>query len=77
MMVDPKTNRLYVADGYGNRRILIVDGDTGKYVGHFGAYGNNPIDDAGAAAHGSGPRSRPDHQAAFLPQPGALREDRR
>src|ERR1039458_3282432 len=38
MAVDPKTNRLYVSDGYGNRRILIVDAETGKYLGHFGAY---------------------------------------
>ena len=52
MVVDPKTNRLYVADGYGNRRILIVDADTGKYIGHFGAYGANPVDDAAAAAAG-------------------------
>jgi DNA-binding beta-propeller fold protein YncE len=52
MVVDPKTNRLYVADGYGNRRVLIVDADSGKYVGHFGAYGNNPVDDAAAAAAG-------------------------
>src|SRR6185312_15753317 len=52
MVVDAKTNRLYVADGYGNRRILIVDADTGKYIGHFGAYGSNPVDDAGAAAGG-------------------------
>jgi DNA-binding beta-propeller fold protein YncE len=55
MVVDPKTNRLYVADGYGDRRVLIVDGDTGKYVGHFGAYGNNPVDDAEAASHGLWP----------------------
>jgi DNA-binding beta-propeller fold protein YncE len=53
MVVDPKTNRLYVADGYGNRRILIVDADTGRYIGHFGAYGNNPVDDAAAAAQGT------------------------
>src|SRR6185503_18067752 len=52
MVVDPRTNRLYVADGYGNRRVLIVDATTGKYVGHFGAYGNNPVDDAAAAAAG-------------------------
>ena len=52
MVVDPKTNRLYIADGYGDRRVLIIDADTGKYVGHFGAYGANPIDDAGAAAAG-------------------------
>ncbi len=41
--VDPKTNLLYIADGYGNRRVLIVDAATGKYVGHFGAYGQNPV----------------------------------
>ncbi|MDB5733878.1 MAG: hypothetical protein JWN16_515 [Alphaproteobacteria bacterium] len=52
MVVDGKTNRLYVADGYGNRRILIVDADTGKYIGHFGAYGGNPVDDAAALAAG-------------------------
>jgi hypothetical protein len=53
MVVDAATNRLYIADGYGNRRVLIVDADTGKYIGHFGAYGNNPVDDAGAAAAGT------------------------
>jgi DNA-binding beta-propeller fold protein YncE len=57
MVVDPKTNRLYVADGYGNRRVLIVDADTGKYVGHFGAYGNNPVDDAAAASAGTWPEA--------------------
>lgn len=53
MAVDPVTNRLYVADGYGNRRVLIVDADTGKYIGHFGAYGNSPVDDAAAKAGGA------------------------
>jgi DNA-binding beta-propeller fold protein YncE len=52
MVVDPKTNWLYVADGYGNRRVLIVDADTGKYIGHFGAYGNSPVDDAAVSAQG-------------------------
>ena len=50
--VDPATNRMYVSDGYGNRRVVIVDAATGKYIGHFGAYGNNPIDDTAAAAAG-------------------------
>jgi len=53
MVVDPATNRLYVADGYGNRRVLIVDANTGKYIGHFGAYGTNPVDDAAARAAGT------------------------
>jgi DNA-binding beta-propeller fold protein YncE len=43
MTVDPKTNIMYIADGYGNRRVLIVDAATGKYLGHFGAYGQNPV----------------------------------
>ena len=52
MVRDPKTNRLYISDGYGNRHVLIVDADSGKYIGHFGAYGNNPVDDAGSKAAG-------------------------
>jgi DNA-binding beta-propeller fold protein YncE len=52
MAVDPATNRLYIADGYGNRRVLIVDADSGKYIGHFGAYGNNPVDESAARAAG-------------------------
>ncbi len=32
IVLDAKTNRLYIADGYGNRRIVIVDADTGKYI---------------------------------------------
>jgi DNA-binding beta-propeller fold protein YncE len=71
MVVDPKTNRLYVADGYGNRRVLIVDADTGQYIGHFGAYGNNPVDDAGAAAAGTWPdaSAKGDKKPAFFRNP--------
>ncbi|HUR32489.1 MAG TPA: hypothetical protein VM032_01755 [Vicinamibacterales bacterium] len=55
MNVDAKTDLMYIADGYGNRRILIVDAATGKYVGHFGAYGANPVvDDPGASVEGEG-----------------------
>ena len=43
MVVDPATNHLFIADGYGNNRVLIVDAATGKYVGHLGAYGQNPV----------------------------------
>jgi DNA-binding beta-propeller fold protein YncE len=44
LFVDPKTNELYVADGYGNRRIIVYDADTGKYKRHWGAYGHKPDD---------------------------------
>ncbi len=39
-----KTNELFVADGYGNRRIIVFDGDTGKFKRMWGAFGNKPLD---------------------------------
>jgi DNA-binding beta-propeller fold protein YncE len=42
--VDPKTNELYVADGYGNHRVIVFDADSGKYKRHWGAYGHKPDD---------------------------------
>jgi len=42
--VDAKTNELYVADGYGNHRVIVFDADTGKYKRHWGAYGHKPDD---------------------------------
>ena len=44
--VDPETNEVYIADGYGNRRVAVFDADTGEYKRHWGAYGNRPTDDA-------------------------------
>lgn len=51
--VDPETNELYVSDGYGNHRIVVVDADTGLYLRHWGAYGQKPVNDAGSDAMGS------------------------
>jgi len=42
--VDPSTNEAYVGDGYGNRRVIVFDGDTGAYKRHWGAYGKLPDD---------------------------------
>ena len=42
--VDAKTNELYVADGYGNHRVIVFDADSGKYKRHWGAYGHKPDD---------------------------------
>src|SRR3954447_17311002 len=44
MFVDPKTDELIVADGYGNHRVAVFDAETGKYKRHWGAYGNKPDD---------------------------------
>jgi len=42
--VDKETNELYVADGYGNHRVIVFDADTGAYKRHWGAYGHKPDD---------------------------------
>jgi DNA-binding beta-propeller fold protein YncE len=44
MEVDPVTNELYIADGYQNKRVLVVDAANGQYKRHWGAYGNVPDD---------------------------------
>jgi DNA-binding beta-propeller fold protein YncE len=44
MFIDRKTNELYVADGYGNKRVIVFDADSGKYKRHWGAYGHKPDD---------------------------------
>ncbi len=41
---DKKANELYVSDGYVNKRVLVLDADTGKYKRHWGAYGSKPDD---------------------------------
>src|ERR1700688_3775463 len=42
--VYPKTNEVFVSDGYGNSRIMVYDADTGKFKRMWGAYGNKPLD---------------------------------
>lgn len=44
MEVDAAANELYVADGYGNRRVIVFDATTGQYKRHWGAYGRKPDD---------------------------------
>ena len=42
--VHTPTNELFVADGYGNRRIIVFDADTGAFKRMWGAFGNEPLD---------------------------------
>ena len=45
--VDQADNEVFIADGYGNRRVVVFDGASGKYLRHWGAYGKRPEDPAG------------------------------
>jgi len=46
--VNPQSNEIYVADGYGNHRVIVFDADTGAFKRMWGAFGNPPLDDVPA-----------------------------
>jgi hypothetical protein len=43
--VYPPTDELFVADGYGNHRVIVFDADTGAFKRMWGAFGSVPRDD--------------------------------
>jgi DNA-binding beta-propeller fold protein YncE len=44
IFVDARANEAYIADGYLNKRVAVLDADTGKMKRWWGAYGNVPDD---------------------------------
>lgn len=42
--IDPEAGEVYVADGYGNRRVAVLDASTGEMKRYWGAYGEPPDD---------------------------------
>jgi DNA-binding beta-propeller fold protein YncE len=44
VFVYKKTNEAFVADGYGNHRVIVLDADTGAFKRMWGAFGNKPVD---------------------------------
>ncbi|MEO5895427.1 MAG: hypothetical protein ABIS06_06980 [Vicinamibacterales bacterium] len=42
--VDQKANEAYIADGYGNKRVVVLDADSGQFKRYWGAYGSKPDD---------------------------------
>ena len=55
--IDGDANEAYFADGYFNRRVAVVDMDTGDLKRYWGAYGNEPDDalDLGSYTPGGDP----------------------
>ena len=49
-VVFPETNELFVADGYANRRVLVLDAQTLQFKRMWGAFGNQPLPDLGRDA---------------------------
>ncbi len=42
IFVDTEANEVYVADGYGNKRVIVFDSETGSFKRMWGAFGNAP-----------------------------------
>lgn len=63
VFVHAPTNELFVADGYGNQRVIVFDADTGQFKRMWGAFGNAPAAPApggrGAAPVQAGPDGPP------------------
>jgi hypothetical protein len=57
IFVSPKTHEVYLADGYGNRRVVVFDAETGAFKRMWGAFGKPPVDDA--TSGGPGPSGGP------------------
>jgi NHL repeat len=70
MYVYPKTNELFVADGYGNRRVIVFDANTGQFKRMWGAFGKAPVDRTAAEPPFGNPpgRRRPNPNRILAPQ---------
>jgi DNA-binding beta-propeller fold protein YncE len=42
LFVDTAANEVYAADGYGNKRVIVFDSETGAFKRMWGAFGNPP-----------------------------------
>jgi DNA-binding beta-propeller fold protein YncE len=58
MITDEAAGELFVADGYGNKRVVVFDSKTGAYKRHWGAYGSQPSDDKLPPYNPAAPLSR-------------------
>jgi DNA-binding beta-propeller fold protein YncE len=45
LSLDAPANEIYVADGYGNHRVAVIDADSGAIKRIWGAYGKPPTDE--------------------------------
>ncbi|MBH97768.1 MAG: hypothetical protein CMM56_04865 [Rhodospirillaceae bacterium] len=69
MFVHSETNELFVADGYGNKRIIVFDAHTGDFKRMWGAFGNMPSDDSSTSSNSIGP----DGHSQFVPPVHAIK----
>jgi sugar lactone lactonase YvrE len=67
--VDSADNEVFIADGYGNRRIIVFDGASGRYLRHWGAYGKRPEDPPARSGSSGSAAGTPGAPAGAAPRP--------
>jgi hypothetical protein len=65
VFVDTEANEVYVADGYGNKRVIVFDSETGKFKRMWGAFGNPPPATFAANAPTPQPQTTPEGPPEF------------
>ena len=65
IFVDTAAGEVYVADGYGNKRIIVFDSESGEFRRMWGAFGNPPPATFAANAPVPQPQTTPDGPPEF------------
>ena len=65
VFVDTSAKEVYVADGYGNKRVVVFDSETGKFKRMWGAFGNPPPPTLAPNAAVPQPQTTPDGPPEF------------
>src|SRR5438034_10633827 len=59
VFVDTSAKEVYAADGYGNKRVIVFDSETGRFKRMWGAFGNPPPPTFAANAATPQPQTTP------------------
>jgi hypothetical protein len=65
VFVDTRAKEVYAADGYGNKRVIVFDSETGKFKRMWGAFGNPPPPTSAPNAAVPQPQTTPDGPPEF------------
>ena len=65
VFVDTRAKEVYAADGYGNKRVIVFDSETGKFKRMWGAFGNPPPPTFAPNAAVPQPQTTPDGPPEF------------
>ena len=65
VFVDTAAKEVYVADGYGNKRVIVFDSESGAFKRMWGAFGNPPPPTLGPNAPAPQPQTTPEGPPEF------------